>query len=167
MNISSLMFLISSRPPAPAALDRLYASPYFWPLLAVFHVLIIAALIFPYAKLINIHKKSRNTSRELYDTNRILAAFINAETKIAYLKDENLKYVMGNQALYDFMKKDKSEILGHDDYELFSKELAEPRRKTDLMVLKSCTAYSYEHTIGDNIVQILKWYPQIASYIIH
>ncbi len=157
MNISSLMFLISSRPPAPAALDRLYASPYFWPLLAVFHVLIIAALIFPYAKLINIHKKSRNTSRELYDTNRILAAFINAETKIAYLKDENLKYVMGNQALYDFMKKDKSEILGHDDYELFSKELAEPRRKTDLMVLKSCTAYSYEHTIGDNIVQILKF----------
>ena len=56
------------------------------------------------------------------------------ESKIAYLKDENLKYLMGNQALYDFMQKDKAEPIGHDDFDFFDEHLASIQ-ETDYKVL--------------------------------
>jgi diguanylate cyclase (GGDEF)-like protein/PAS domain S-box-containing protein len=148
------MILYSASLSVPGFLSGLSAGGTYWLLLTLIHLVFMLAFILIY---IRNCRRNKSAGKELYDANRILSSFINAESKIAYLKDENLKYLMGNQALYDFMQKDKAEIIGHDDFDFFDEHLASIRRETDYKVLETLTPQIIEYSVDGNIININKF----------
>lgn len=76
-----------------------------------------------------------NGYRKVNYFNELRKTFIDSDDRLIYLKDENLRYVFVNKATEKFYNRDKSEIIGFDDYALSEKEFAEERIKTDREVL--------------------------------
>ncbi len=95
-------------------------------------ILLLCALAVLMAFHIRLSKKA---GRKLEYGNKLLLSFINAENDFIYLKDENYKYVIVNEAYARFCGRRPEELIGHDDYELFEKPLADIRRKTDTEAL--------------------------------
>jgi len=65
-----------------------------------------------------------------YDT------FFNSLPDMAFLKDEDHRHIMANQALLDFFGKSRDEIIGKTDFELMPQEAAQRCRDTDLQALQ-------------------------------
>ncbi len=59
---------------------------------------------------------------------------------LAWLKDENFKYVSANQAFHDFFKLSPDELVGKSDFDLVSRELAEDFLLKDKEVYESGTS---------------------------
>jgi diguanylate cyclase (GGDEF)-like protein/PAS domain S-box-containing protein len=97
-------------------------------------ILLLCAMAFFIASLI---RRRNLAGRKLERGEKLLLSFINAENDFIYLKDENYKYAMVNEAYARFCGRRPEEFIGHDDYELFEKALADIRRKTDMEILAS------------------------------
>jgi PAS domain S-box-containing protein len=67
----------------------------------------------------------------LRESNLRQKAFINASADMAFLKDENLRYLMINDAYRDFFSIAESEILGKTDFDLMPDAMARNCRSTD------------------------------------
>lgn len=91
-------------------------------------IVLVAMLCFSVFLLFSNYKKAKYS-------NTLLKTFINADNRLIYLKDENLRYIFVNTATENFYGKDASEIIGFDDYALSEKEFAEERIRTDREVL--------------------------------
>ncbi|NVN93929.1 MAG: PAS domain S-box protein [Bacteroidetes bacterium] len=70
------------------------------------------------------------SSEERYQT------FINSTDDITFLKDENLRYQIINQATIAFFGKDKEEIIGSTDFELMDEKSANYCLDTDKKVIR-------------------------------
>ncbi len=92
-------------------------------------------------------KKLEEKNHEINNVNELRNLFINAHYGQIYLKDENLKYVFVNEWVKDFFKKDYSEIIGFDDFQLTDREFAEKRKNIELKVLKE----------KKTVIDIIKW----------
>lgn len=73
---------------------------------------------------INIAKKFFQSKNQLNVYNKLLSSFIDADSRLIYLKDQQLRYVFVNKALQDFFKKGREEILGRDDFDLIDEDFA-------------------------------------------
>ena len=58
------------------------------------------------------------------DSEERYSTFMNSATDIAYIKDENLRYVMINKAGLNTLKKTIEEVLGKTDFDLLDHEFA-------------------------------------------
>ncbi|HHW31205.1 MAG TPA: PAS domain-containing protein [Clostridiaceae bacterium] len=102
-------------------------------------------------------KKLKIRNHEIESLNELRKTYINSYDNLIYLKDENLRYVFVNKAVMNFHKKEESEIIGHEDFEISDKELAEKQRETDLAVLESKTVFQTELAWKDRIFKIIKF----------
>ncbi|MBI4650011.1 PAS domain S-box protein, partial [Candidatus Desantisbacteria bacterium] len=96
-------------------------------------------------------KEALKISEELY---RI---FINSSSDIVFLKDENLRHLLINQAYEKFLCKTENEIIGKTDFELLSKEIAQNCIESDLKALGSEKVIESEETVADAVYETRKF----------
>lgn len=74
-------------------------------------------------------------SEELYRT------FLESTMDMVLLKDDELRHIMVNKLLLDFMGKEENEIIGKTDAELLPQSIAEVCRQTDVESMASHRPY--------------------------
>lgn len=83
--------------------------------------------------------------------------FINSTKDMAFLKDDQLKYLLVNEANATFFGKHETEIIGKSDFDLMSYHGAEKCKATDLKALDSETLIVDEEQIEDRIYETHKF----------
>lgn len=78
-------------------------------------------------------KKSRDEAENL---NLLLKTFMDADERVAYLKDDKFKFVFVNKAFEEFYNKKSPEVIGKDEFDITDREFAAKRRETALRALK-------------------------------
>lgn len=84
-----------------------------------------------------------NTLKKMSSEER-LAAIINSLPDMVFYKNIDGEYIDVNRAFMNFSGKEKNELLGKTDTELFSKETANKYIKSDLVVFKEQTVWEEE-----------------------
>jgi two-component system, cell cycle sensor histidine kinase and response regulator CckA len=83
--------------------------------------------------------------------------FVNSTSDLAFLKDDQMRYMMVNEANRKFFNLAEAEILGRTDFDLMPQENALACRRTDLLAMeKNQVAISEEH-IGHSIYESRKF----------
>ena len=98
--------------------------------------IVIAVLLLLLSLLVKNQGKLKNAKNEFENFYALTKTFIDADSSLIYLKDENLKYVFVNKAFEAFYQKKAEQIIGSDDLALTADAFARKRRQTDLAVLK-------------------------------
>lgn len=119
-------------------------------------LVIVLLLMFAIVLMRNLTKLKKK-NEEIKNLNRSRKIFNDADNRLIYLKDENLKYVFVNKAMEDFYNMKSSEIIGCDDFALTDKEFAEVRKKTDLDVLEKKTILVAEVKFKNKIYKTNKF----------
>lgn len=124
--------------------------------------LTIVLLIYGIVILI-IYMVLKKKTKEIKGFNELINVFIDATDELIYLKDENLKYIIVNEALEDFFNKKSTEIIGKDDFELVDKEFSEIQKNTDNLVLEKLTTIKSEIVWKDRTYKINKFPVKLLS----
>ena len=83
--------------------------------------------------------------------------FINSTTDMAYVKDEQFRHVIANQALLDFFGKTEAEVIGKTDYELMPRTAASSCRATDEEARRSGHVVVSEEYIAEKYYETYKF----------
>ncbi len=94
---------------------------------------------------------------ELDNLNELRKAFIDADDRLIYLKDEHLRYVFVNQAMERFMQRPAVEIVGQEDFALDETDFAALKRATDVEVLQNRSVTLNEVNWRGRIYQTTKF----------
>ncbi|MFO7842100.1 MAG: PAS domain S-box protein [Fidelibacterota bacterium] len=95
--------------------------------------------------------ESLSASEERYRT------FINASEDMAFLKDENFRYIIVNSMNAAFFGKNPEDIIGKDDFSLMPRKGAENCRKSDKNALRNGKLHIQEEEINGNIYESRKF----------
>jgi PAS domain S-box-containing protein len=107
-----------------------------------------------YSELITERKEAEELlrqSRGQYET------FINATDDIAFLKDDQLRYIIVNPANAAYFGRSAEEIVGHTDDELMPAKAAESCRHSDVDALRSGGLVITTETQGDRVYESRKF----------
>jgi|GEM_PF-1262199 len=99
-------------------------------------------------------KKAEKTllkNEETYET------FFNANEDFIFLKDENCKYLIVNDAIANFFNTTKENMIGKSDDELATNELIQPCRSSDLKVIETNTTIKLEERMGAGFFETRKF----------
>lgn len=92
-----------------------------------------------------------------------LSSVINSTDDLIFFKDKDFNYLGCNEAFLSFVGKSKEEMIGHNDFELFSQEMATLFREMDIQMLqKNKISSNYEwitYPNGDKYYVITKKIP--------
>ncbi|WP_448597322.1 PAS domain-containing sensor histidine kinase [Thermoleptolyngbya sp.] len=88
----------------------------------------------------------RQTEQRLQDSERFLDSVINGNPDPMVVKDERFRFVLVNDALCQRLGRDRSDILGKTDYDLFPAAEADQIRKVDEHVLTTGEEYLLERS---------------------
>ena len=99
----------------------------------------------------------KKAEHEIKALNGLRETFMNANSGMIYLKDENQKYIFINKAFESITGRPASEIIGRSDYEIFSAEFADLRGHSDLSALKEKTVLVDEVQYKEKIYQTTKF----------
>lgn len=102
-------------------------------------------------------KEQKRTEAALRESEERYRTFINSTSDIAFLKDENFRYVMVNNAYEKYLGKKQEDILGKTDFELLSKNLAGYCHQSDLNALESKELVLVEEQDEDRVYETWKF----------
>lgn len=88
----------------------------------------------------------RQTEERLRDSERFLDSVINGNPDLMVVKDEQFRFVLVNDALCRQLGRDRSEIIGKTDYDLFPAAEADRLRQVDQHILATGEEILAEHT---------------------
>ena len=97
------------------------------------YVLVTGALI--YFLIARYLRKITNRYEEFQKRQILLMELFNSIPDLIFYKDPNSVYLGCNKAFEQFVGKDSSEIIGHTDYELFDKEMANLFSEMDVAMI--------------------------------
>lgn len=103
------------------------------------------------------HRKLQVRNKELENFYELRKSFIDAESSLIYLKDENLKYMFVNKATEEFYNKPADDMIGLDDLSLGDSEFAFIRRQSDLKVLQHLSPIEEEIEWNRRVYKINKF----------
>ena len=83
----------------------------------------------------------------LKGNNLLLSSVINLIDDLIFYKDKDFKYIGCNTAFLRFINKSPEEMLGKDDFEIFSHELATTYRRTDKLMLAEADVRTNEEWV--------------------
>jgi PAS domain S-box-containing protein len=95
--------------------------------------------------------------QDLLESEARYNSFIDADTDLIFVKDENLKYLMGNNAMASFFGKTKEELLGKTDEELGEYSVIYPCVSSDRKVLETMSQVTVEEVLGNRIFEVIKF----------
>lgn len=93
----------------------------------------------------------------LAGSNKLLDEFLNSCRDMVYLKDDHFRHIFANNALAEFFDKDTNEIIGKDDFELMSVQMANRCRITDQEALIGGSKIVSEEIIMDKVYESIKF----------
>ncbi|MGR9073919.1 MAG: PAS domain S-box protein [Gammaproteobacteria bacterium] len=85
--------------------------------------------------------------RERDRLHAILDALVDGSTDAIFVKDRESRYLLVNQAISDLFGKDKTEIIGADDFDLFPDDMAARFRSDDIRVMAEGLTETYEEPV--------------------
>jgi PAS domain S-box-containing protein len=89
----------------------------------------------------------RRTEQRLQDSERFLNSVLNSNPDLMGVKDEQFRFVLVNDAFCQRLGRDRSEIIGKTEYDLFPAAEADQRRKVDELVLATGKEHIVERSI--------------------
>jgi PAS domain-containing protein len=93
----------------------------------------------------------------LEKTKKLFYTFIDSSRDLIFLKDDNFRHIIANQALADFYGIALSDLIGKTDYDLMHIENAEKCHKTDVEALSNCKLNSSIEIVNDRIYETRKF----------
>lgn len=90
-------------------------------------------------------------------------AFINNNVNLIFVKDEQCRYLVVNDAMAKFFEKSKEEILFKTDEQLASKDVMYPCISSDIKALSAKEPFLIEETLGEKIYETIKFPMQLAN----
>ncbi|GAB4142932.1 MAG: hypothetical protein Fur0046_19770 [Cyanobacteria bacterium J069] len=88
----------------------------------------------------------RQTEQRLQDSERFLDSVINGNPDLMVVKDEQFRFVLVNDALCRQLGRDRSQLIGKTDYDLFPAAEADQLRQVDRQVLATGQEYLGEQS---------------------
>lgn len=141
-----VMFLVllvgcGAGPELTAQIEPLYRF-YFLGLSLV--IVLLVLLLILYYRNYKIFMRKTKLIKNFY---ALRQTFIDSDSRLIYLKDENLRYLFVNKAFEDFYQKTSEDIIGRDDFALTDEKTARLMLKSDAEVVKS----------GKPVVEEVRW----------
>jgi PAS domain S-box-containing protein len=99
----------------------------------------------------------KRTNNSLSDSERQFRGFLNSTDDLAFLKDDEGKYIFVNYSLANFFGKNEEEILGKTDFSLMPEEAAKYCALSDSEALKSEEVVISEEYVHNNIYETRKF----------
>jgi PAS domain S-box-containing protein len=99
----------------------------------------------------------KRAEEDLRQSRRQYETFINATDDIAFIKDDELRYVIVNPANAAFFGRRVEEIIGHTDDQLMSPDAAASCRDSDLRALKMGGLVVSTEAVGDRVYESRKF----------
>jgi len=99
----------------------------------------------------------------LNESERRHRAFLDADSDLVFLKDDEFRYVVSNRANNEFLGKSEAEVLGRTDFDLMPRAVAERCRASDQEALRRDTCVVAEEAANGKIYQILKFPVPLAN----
>ncbi|TFG01917.1 MAG: PAS domain S-box protein [Promethearchaeota archaeon] len=96
---------------------------------------------------------------------KTLRFFLQSTTDIAFLKDNNFRYIWVNHAFEDLVNLSSDEIIGKEDFEILPAEIAKPYRKSDKATLqdKKNNAMIFEEKFNKRFFQTQKFRVELPN----
>jgi PAS domain S-box-containing protein len=91
----------------------------------------------------------RRVEEELAQQRILLASIIDTIPDLIHVKDDDGRYLQCNTSFTEFLGRDRDQIIGRTDYDLFDEETAELFRGNDQEVKDAGTRRSYEEWVTD------------------
>jgi PAS domain S-box-containing protein len=83
--------------------------------------------------------------------------FINATTDMVFVKDEQLRHIIANQALAVFFGKDQTDIIGKTDFELMPEQAALNCQSSDRQAIRTQSLVITEQQVGGRLYEMTKF----------
>lgn len=110
-----------------------------------------------YITSINDITKRKHAEEALRESEERYQAFVNANADMIFVKDDQFRYLMVNDALASFFNKTKEELINKTDDELADDSLLQPCKSSNLKVLELNAAYTTEEKLGNRIYETTKF----------
>ena len=105
----------------------------------------------------------KQTEQLLIENEEMYRAFINSTDDMAFLKDDQLRYVIVNRANADFFGKPEKDIIGKTDFDLMPEESAKGCQRSDQKALVLDTAVVREEKVDNRIYETKKFRIRLKS----
>jgi PAS domain S-box-containing protein len=105
----------------------------------------------------------KRTEQMLVESEEMYRAFIDSTDDMAFLKDDQLRYVIVNRANADFFGKPEKDIIGKTDFDLMPGTSAKGCSQSDHQALTSDTAVVSEETVDNRIYETKKFRIRLKS----
>jgi PAS domain S-box-containing protein len=89
--------------------------------------------------------------------------FLNATTDMAFIKDDQFRYLFANQQNQDFFGLSENEIFGKTDFDLMQPQAAETCRQSDQLAIAKNDIVVTEEQVADRIYELRKFPVLIGS----
>lgn len=116
-----------------------------------------------FTSLASLALRRKKAEQLLVESEEMYQIFIDSTVDMAYLKDENLRYVMINRANAQFFGKKKEEIIGLSDFDFMDHRSAGYCRTTDKKALDERKIVISEEIVGDRIYETRKFPVRLVS----
>ncbi len=107
--------------------------------------------------IINDITQSKLAKQALIESEARYNAFVNADTDMIFVKDENFRYLMANDAMASFYGKSNDELFMKTDQELAKFSLISPCISSDQKVMETLSQIAVEEKLGDRIFEVIKF----------
>lgn len=101
--------------------------------------------------------EKRQAEQDLIDSEEQYRTFMNSTKDLAFLKDEELRYIMINKAQKEFFNRSENKILGFSDNDLMSPEIAVRCGSSDKLVLDTLETVVTVESANDKIYETRKF----------
>ncbi len=101
--------------------------------------------------------EKRDAARALAESQALYRTFLDATQDIAFLKDENFRYIICNQANAAFFNRPIEDIIGRDDFELMDPQAAEGCRRSDRQALEENRPVVNLEVVGGRVYETRKF----------
>ncbi|MBC8004333.1 MAG: PAS domain S-box protein [Verrucomicrobia bacterium] len=116
-----------------------------------------------YITSINDITKRKHAEEALRESEERYHAFVNANADMIFVKDDQFRYLMANDAMASFFNKTKEELINKTDKELADDRHIYPCNSSDLKVLELDAAYTIEEKLGNRIYETTKFPLQLSG----
>ena len=102
-------------------------------------------------------------SESLQKSDERYSTFINANDDIIFLKDDQFRYVIVNDACAKFFNVSKEAMIGKSDQEISPEDLIYPCKSSDLKTLETLSTVVVEEKMGDRFFETTKFPVQLTN----
>lgn len=106
----------------------------------------------------------KNAERALQESEERYNAFINADTDMIFVKDDQCRYVLANEAMARFFDATKEHVLGKTDQELAENTRVYPCKSSDQRIIDKAETFTIEERLGNRIYEVTKFPLELRDY---